>query len=534
MTDEEISVFASGLVKKFKPAELISIFSGINNFQKYQSDPVAFCKDQFKEDYTPDIARMMESVRDNTVTIAKSANATGKTHGAARVAIWFKKCFPNSQVYTAAAPPEENLKKLLWGEIGSIVSKHPALFEEDSVSSLNIKKSDLEFITGVAIPSSGTSSEREAKFSGKHAPHLLFILDEGDAIPDEVYKGIESCMSGGFVRLLIMFNPRSAAGAPYRMERDGVANIVTLSAMDHPNVLTGKDIIPGAVNRDTTVRRVNEWCRPLADTETFSKDSCFVLPDFLEGKQAPKLGSQDKHPPLRPGPYKIINPAFSYMVLAKYPGQAENQLISREWINAARLRYDQYVSVHGETPPVGVVGVQGQDVAEQGTDANVACFRYGSLVLPLVSWTGVDPVMTSVRAAEEYHDRKNILCCNVDATGVGAGVAPYMLRHGRCNAVSIKVASSPTKKTEMGEFKILRDQLRWGTREWLRTDPNAMLPPDEPLIEELLAVTYSVRKGKIETTPKDDVKKLIGRSPDKSDALDLTFYEPDIKGRDLS
>ena len=38
---------------------------------------------------------------------------------------------------------------------------------------------------------------REAKFSGKHAPYLLFILDEGDAIGDEVYRGIESCMSGG-------------------------------------------------------------------------------------------------------------------------------------------------------------------------------------------------------------------------------------------------------------------------------------------------------------------------------------------------
>ena len=32
---------------------------------------------------------------------------------------WYK-AFPNSQVYTAAAPPESNLRKLLWGETGSI------------------------------------------------------------------------------------------------------------------------------------------------------------------------------------------------------------------------------------------------------------------------------------------------------------------------------------------------------------------------------------------------------------------------------
>ena len=75
---------------------------------------------------------------------------------------------------------------------------------------------------------SGTEAQREAKFSGKHAPYLLFILDEGDAIPDEVYRGIESCMSGGHARLLIMFNPRAEVGEAYRMERDGRANVIKL------------------------------------------------------------------------------------------------------------------------------------------------------------------------------------------------------------------------------------------------------------------------------------------------------------------
>ncbi|MBT3260374.1 MAG: hypothetical protein HN366_28605 [Deltaproteobacteria bacterium] len=37
----------------------------------------------------------------------------------------------------------------------------------------------------------GTESQRAAKSSGKNSWYLLFILDEGDAIPDEVYGGIE-------------------------------------------------------------------------------------------------------------------------------------------------------------------------------------------------------------------------------------------------------------------------------------------------------------------------------------------------------
>jgi hypothetical protein len=113
------------------------------------------------------------------------------------VGVWWYMCFPGSQVYTAAAPPENNLKKLLWGEIGSIIENHSDLFKTDTVTSLHVQRSAQSFLTGVTIPMSGTEAQREAKFSGKHASYLLFILDEGDAIPDEVYSGIESCMSGG-------------------------------------------------------------------------------------------------------------------------------------------------------------------------------------------------------------------------------------------------------------------------------------------------------------------------------------------------
>jgi len=74
---------------------------------------VAFGEHVLGETYTDEVKFMMESVRDNQITVAKSSNATGKTHGAARVAAWWYKAFPDSQVYSAAAPLESNLKKLL-------------------------------------------------------------------------------------------------------------------------------------------------------------------------------------------------------------------------------------------------------------------------------------------------------------------------------------------------------------------------------------------------------------------------------------
>jgi hypothetical protein len=164
------------------------------------------------------------------------------------------------------------------------------------------------------------------------------------------------------------------------------------------------------------------------------------------------------------------------------------------------------------------------DVGEFGADANVLCFRSGGFVEKLTSWGGVDVIATGDRAVAEYQARK-VSRVNVDGTGVGAGVAPHMIKN-RCIAASVKVASSPTEKTELGEFQILRDQLWWACREWLRTDTGAMLPPDEALVEELLTPTYEVKGGKVRVMKKDTMRELLKRSPDRADALCLTFYQP--------
>jgi len=501
------------------------------DFLRYQSDPVAFGEEILKERFTDDVKALMNSVRDYPITIARSANATGKTHGAARVAIWFYKCFPESQVYTAAAPPESNLRKLLWGEIGATHERRARLFNQDIVRNLFISRSARSFISGVTIPATGTETQREAKFSGKHAPYLLFIVDEGDAVPDEVYRGIESCMSGGFARLLIMFNPRHQSGEVHRMERDARANVVKLSAFSHPNVVTGKDQIPGAVTRETTIRRINQWCRPLATDEN-PESGCFELPEFLIGTTA-RSQSGEEYPPLKSGFYKVMEPAFSYMVLGEYPAQGNQQLISQEWITRARNRWDAYVSQYGEVPRPGVYASAGLDVGEYGTDSSVLCFRYGGYVEKLITWGGIDTMQTADRAASEQRGR-NVSCVNVDATGVGAGVAPAIQRHGKV-AIPVKVAAAPTQTTEQGEFQILRDQLWWACREWLRTDPEAALPPDEELLEELLTPTYQVDRGKIRIMNKPTMREVLRRSPDRADALCLTFHAGGFfAGLDLS
>jgi len=499
----------------------------VKNYESYQSDPAGFGRDHLGQEYTADIVRVMESVRDNMVTFARSANGVGKTHGAASLAAWFYKCFPDSQVYTAAAPPHSNLRRLLWGEIGQLITGSPSVFASDDPRMMLLAPPTPQgiepktFVVGVTIPTSGTPEQRKSKFSGKHSPHLLFIIDEGDAVPPEVYEAIEGCMSGGDARLLVLFNPRCKAGHVYQKAERGEANIIQLSAFDHPNVVVGSDVIPGAVTRETTVRRINQWTRPLAQAERPDNES-FEVPDFLVGSVA-KNQRGVAFPPLPAGWRHIENPAFFYMVLGEYPAQSETQLISLVWIEAARARWDAYVAQHGEIPPEGTRAIVGLDVAEFGQDSNSFCPRYGGWVARLTKWGGVDADMTAIKGAEHCKRIESRLAL-VDATGVGAGVAPRMNRLG-IRARPVKVAESPTVRVEEGEFYQLRDQLWWLCREWLRTDLGAMLPPDERLLAGLQAPSYvkDKRTGKIKVTDKETLKEMLGYSPDEADSLCLTF-----------
>lgn len=567
------------LANLFDEKEIKEVLSSSNeDLTRYQNDPVAFFKNELGIKIIPDdLVKIAESVRDNKITVVKSATGTGKTFIAAALSVWHYKCFPKSQTVAVAAPPENNLKEKLWSEIVEIVIKNRKLFNNDRILTLkitddiNLNKKDDEdfgegsgkhFITGKTIPTSGSSEEREAKFSGQHADYLFYLNDESDAIPDEVFRGEDGCLSGDGSRQLNMFNPKRQSGHVYNLTK-GKANVITMSAFSHPNVISGKNLIPGAVSRDKVIERIYEWTRELRENEDID-NSCFEIPDFLVGATAEKpSGNNEFYPPLKAGWRMVTNPAFSYKVLGEYPSCTETSLINMVDFDNAVSRWKLFVATYGKDTIKGIKPVLGMDVADQGSDNCCVARKYGNFVEGFDPWKGVDLDRSSDRLGQIYVDL-DAYQANVEADGIGAAIPPKVGRmfYWRCenkecsglnktyldeniyqcpichkdmvrchiNVRKVYVSSPSQKKCELGKFHLVRDELAWLVADWLKKDPSAMLPDDPELKEEMLAYEYyeDQNSGKIKVSDKKSIKKKIGRSDDKFAALRQCFYEPTI------
>ncbi len=477
-----------------------------NDLGRDNLGPVEFCERYFNDQFAPKIKEVMNSVLTNRTTLVQSANAVGKTHCAARVALWWYLAYSDSKVFTACPPPLENLEQLLWGEIGSVITKFPKVFEGHNSKSLSLSTTDDHFLVGVSIPNASNEAERKARFSGKHAPHLLFILDEGDGIPWDIYEAIESCMSGGVARLLVLFNPRQRGGAIQRLEKFNSTKIIKLSAIDHPNVITGDSFLyPGAVTRDTVVNRIEGMTIPIQDEfiEDYedTKEALFEVPEFLR----PSLQDQSKY-------RKILVPNFSTMVLGEYPPTSSYAVFAKEWLD--RAFKPRRMECTGEK-------IAGLDVAEYGQDSTVLAMLQNNEIPRIWSWTGLNTLQTS----EQVRDILKEIGCKkvvVDGNGVGSGVWPILHKHGLSVCRFMSTSRPSASAGEFGTFGNARAEMYWRFREWV--EHGGIIFNDPQLKEELEATTYEIRNGKIYICSKDDLRKRLGRSPDRADACAYCFY----------
>jgi hypothetical protein len=196
------------------------------------------------------------------------------------------------------------------------------------------------------------------------------------------------------------------------------------------------------------------------------------------------------------------------------------QVIPSEWV---RLAQERWQAAPRPDLPMTAMGV---DVARGGADRTVIACRYGPWLDEMKAYPGQATPDGPAVAGLALAQRADGAAINVDVIGVGTSVFDY-LRGVTDNVHAINGAARSDGTDKSGELRFvnLRAELWWRLREAL--DPAAgegvCLPPDRELAADLCAPTWKLTVRGVQVEGKDEIRKRLGRSPDKGDAAAYAF-----------
>lgn len=415
----------------------------------------------------------MRSVRDHEKTVVPSCVSSGKSFIAGCIIPWFLDTHYPARVFTIA-PTERQLEINLWGEFSRVYSR--------SRIPLGGRPLTLDWVRQPKVwYAKGFAPKDALNAFGVHGPNDLFIFDDAQGIDPSVFDAFENAFAGGHAKALLLCNPVMTSGLVYdAITKDrGEYNVITIDAFKTPNVVAGREVVPGLITKE----KVEQWVQKYGFNSNFVRSKVRGLP----------------------------------------PLQEADTLISLEWLELARTR-----EVAQNARPY----VMGVDVARFGDDKTVIGVSMDRQYVPQQEgWEqqGADTMETSgrvIRVAKEINADEAF----IDVIGVGAGVVDRVRevaeeKKMRLSVIGVNVAE---KANDEDQYANLRSEMWWAARESLNpNNPAAMSLAgcSNDLIGDLSCLKYKVdSSGRIAVEKKEDTKKRLGRSPDHGDAYALAVF----------
>lgn len=437
------------------------------DFTTYAADPEGFFRDVLRCDPWSLQVTMAEMVRDRPRSVVVTSNGIGKDWCAARIALWW--VFARRGFVILSAPTERQVKHVLMREIRRAFAVAPELPGELYALELRVSAD-----AGILA----FTSDNADRLTGFHHPRLLICLTEGQGISDDAYEAAQACCTGPENRLFVYGNPTSPTGPFYRAANSDAWAALTIPATLHPNVVTGRAEIPGAVSR--------EWIEAMREE------------------------------------YGASSSIYGSRVLAQFPSESVEGLIKRDWLTAAAERAASGALI-GRTFGRRLIGAL--DVSRFGGDKTVLTLAQGPTVHETVSWQGLSLTDTADRTRDHVArawralPRKGVDLPHplivVDTIGLGAGVYDIL----RKQDIPVREFVASRKSSEPGRFLNLRSESHWRFREMLEAGTVA-LPHNPALNEEAAAVEWFTNTaGQIQILSKDTMRAALGRSPDTLDSV---------------
>ncbi|MDH0364655.1 terminase [Comamonas aquatica] len=199
------------------------------------------------------------------------------------------------------------------------------------------------------------------------------------------------------------------------------------------------------------------------------------------------------------------------------------QLIPTDWVKAAQARWEKKEAK-------GTMTALGFDPSRGGQDKSSIARRHGQWFDELVTAPGLVTKDGPTAAAFVVPHVRDGACICVDAIGIGSSALDFLVGLN-LNVLPVVGSEGSGLMDKAGQlrFRNKRAEMYWRLREAL--DPTVpepiALPPDQELLGDLTAVRYKVvtmgSKSAIQMRSKDEIREALGRSPDKGDAVAMTF-----------
>lgn len=484
---------------------------GKSRMQAWRNDWPLFAKEVLHARLDAEQIAILRAVQTERMVAVASGTARGKDYIAAVAAICFMYLTPrfdkegnlvkNTKI-AMTAPTGRQVKDIMIPEVSRLFKKAGIL--PGVLLSNGIRTQYQEwYLTGFK-----SSADNTEAWSGFHAVNTMFIVTEASGIPEATYNAIEGNLQGNS-RLLLVFNPNVTTGYAAKAMKSARFKKFRLNSLNAENVVTKKNVIPGQVDYEWVKDKVETWTTQIRPEEVDEGQGDFKW----EGKL------------YRP------NDLFRVKVLGMFPKVSEDILIPYEWVELAIKRWYKLMEEGYTTKKHARVGV---DVAGMGRDSSVLLPRYGSWV-PLIevhqSGGNADHMKIAGKAVAYLKDEK--AKAFIDTIGEGAGVYSRLQELEYYNSYSCKNSEGTRGLhdiTGQYTFANMRAYLFWAVRDWLnpKNGYSPALPPDDYLVEEATDIHWSfLSNGSIIIEKKEEIKKRIKRSPDRFDALAMTFYPHD-------
>lgn len=521
--------------------------------QTWKKDPVGFFKEVLGITIPPHQKNMLlNCVKHNSVAMC-TGNSIGKSFIIGALAFWYfftnvtddvddntvviitsvvfsqvkRSIFANIRDFAKRA---DNYVKSKFGEEYSFLSKG---FSE-SPNTVEYWFSETSYIMGI-------STDNCNAISGIHATNLMVIMDEAQGIPESTYSGFRGVLQSGKVKHILLGNPtlpNGPTGEFYNaMQPESEFKKIVISAFDTPNFVEPR------IDLDSLLLPENDpdnWRNKL---------DRYCGTNYKKALQSDEVGLWENEVKDKL-PFKALaNPISAFNVLkgcgmnpdqfdfltrirSLFPLGDGNCVINQQWLEDSMNNYD--------IPEKHQSGIRtmGVDISGGlGRDFSTIAVRDGNKVIYIEEYQMKAPEFEEeiIKIYEKYGCE---YCC-VERDGIGKPIYDHLEYRNIINIIPINSGGGPgfidplTYDEEMYTedvkkmYNRKRDELWFNLRDLFNpyiNDYPILLPRHYKLKRHLMCADWKKNQtGKIQVSPKEDMRKKIKESPDLADAVIFAF-----------